>query len=255
MTLYARIREDVTREAWGYKSRTDPLNPLRIKGLSGRQAPETCRYEGGKGSLVLGISVSKLIMAINTLAGAKYALHTAGGWVNRRGGEDKVQQLSFACNVVEVTSILGQRNYIRSLDNSKTAPQITYESDPCVIHSFTVVEPSGYTITTPKGLALIIVVGTTPLWIATDDLEFFPTLPVDVSLNVNALNVRNAPAGDWVRTLLRDVAPVTILEYRPRASNVWGRIGANEWIALCHSTISGWYPTTWHMATHPAPIG
>ena len=260
MSEYARIREDVTRDVWGDKSRSDPTNPLHVKGGAGMELPETVRYQGGRGNIGLTPALEKKIIAINTPAGAHYIAHTAGGWVNRKGSGGQypnVQQLSTACNAVEIIT-RGARNYARYQDvHGRVTPE-TYATDPCVIQCFTAVRPTGKTVlAAAAGVTqqiYFMIVADKPIWFAEEDLEFFPTLPIDVLTIVPGLNVRSAPAGNDIVGLLTPASPpVTVQEYRPRASNVWGRIGAGQWIALCHSTITNLYSTTWRMTTPPPP--
>lgn len=91
------------------------------------------------------------------------------------------------------------------------------------------------------------------VWISNDALEFFPTLPMKIRVNLLALpwlNIRRwasaaSPKADkpfyWPGT------EVTIYEYFPSASDVWARTD-DGWIALSYR----WREfTSWYMQTQP----
>lgn len=262
--MYARLLQDWDRRIkWNGMSRTDPDNPDAIS-LIGRQAPETSRYLGGSGSETLPLDKAKKVQSLNTPEGEKYLERIGSGWVNK-GPWPRVEELSFACNVVDVTLQRSGRNYVRYIDISKplTDPAISYLTDPCLIHCFTVVTPDGKTVLASAGgvqqqvylLGQLHKPGLTydlP-WYPDDALEFFPGLPFPFIVTVTGLNVRDAPAGNVVRVLAQGDSAIVML-YQPRGSAVWGRIGENEWIALAHPAISGWYSTTWRMKTLPPPV-
>jgi hypothetical protein len=47
---------------------------------------------------------------------------------------------------------------------------------------------------------------------------------------------------------------VTVVQYHPSGSSVWGRLQGGRWIALFRYTKDGpTYFTTWHMETVPPP--
>ena len=57
-----------------------------------------------------------------------YVTGKAGGWVNQGAWPNKVEQLTFEGNVVDVLKIVGDRAYIRMWHGES--------NDPCVIHSW-----------------------------------------------------------------------------------------------------------------------
>jgi hypothetical protein len=91
--------------------------------------------------------------------------------------------------------------------------------------------------------------GASDLWIAKERIEFFPTLPLRVSAQTAALAIRKRPqpSAEIVGYAVYG-QEVVILEYRPRGSDVWGRIGEDRWVMIQHGVN---FYTSWTMDTKP----
>jgi hypothetical protein len=246
--MYARLKPDILQAKWLYMSRTNPRNPRHVKLI---QAPQTIRFSGGRGLIRLRASGVNLIRRLNTLRAYSYLTRKASGWVNQSPWP-RVEQLSFANNVVEITHIVGNRCYIDYLDNRRNVSGVNYYNNPTLVHQFTVVDQEGRTLLPPKGLTYMIVVAESPLWIDINELELFPEFGTYEVL-VPHLSVRDSPNGSWLRTI-QEETPVTISEYSVKGSEVWGKIGDCEWIALYHPSVIDKYTTTWVMETPPPPM-
>ena len=84
-------------------------------------------------------------------------------------------------------------------------------------------------------------------------LEPFPILPMDVTVEVD-YDIRAEPGTDSEKTgkRIQKGQTVTIVEYRPLGSQVWGRIYGSKWIPLFMFQNTGpTYFTSWSMATLP----
>lgn len=90
--------------------------------------------------------------------------------------------------------------------------------------------------------------GTGELWLALDEIEPFPQLPVVVTVLPEFpgthLNVRDKPNGLLVAQYLSG-EPVVVLEYRTTGTDVWGRT-SKGWICL---RMGNEEFTTWHLDT------
>jgi hypothetical protein len=225
----ARVLNDTERQYWHFMSRTDPENPHRVKIKGFGWAPQTVRYQGGTSALNLSPSFQALVQKINTPEAFKYVKRKASGWVNQ-GPWPKIEQVTFGSNLVDVIKVVGNKAYIRSMDAKKPAPDVTFESDPYVVHKFTVVTPDGTVVEPPKGVTYVLVVGLTPLWIPVLDLEFLETPDVEpepirkiwvtagtIIYQMPDMNkVGIARGGEYV-----------VLADGPRG---WVRIGEREWV-------------------------
>ena len=141
-----QLLPDVENPLWNCMSRTDPKNPLCVKGLAGRQAPQTVRFGGENGQIQLNNRYRRLFESWNTQKAIKYSDRNGGGWHNKGSS---VQQLSFALAVLEVLEVKGERIYFRHFYMTRP-PQ----GDYCK-HAFTCVTADGETVEPPCG----------PLWI------------------------------------------------------------------------------------------
>ena len=89
-------------------------------------------------------------------------------------------------------------------------------------------------------------------------IELFPKLPVKIRVNPTTfpwLLAREKPSQTSTKTgKYLPLEPVTVEEYAPRGTNVWGRT-ERGWIALCLYPWGGRlrYLTTWKMKTLPPP--
>jgi len=280
---YARIREDVTRSDWCFRSRswTDEnglVSRCSRQALAGITLPEACRYRGGPGNFKLNAAYQKWFYDLNVPHSddaVKYINKIGSGWRNQ-GGDWQVEQVSFAGNVVKVTNenLLGDKAFIETVDITQPPPALNFVEHPHLIQCFTAVEPDGDTVLPWIGpdkdhkydaqVLLFLVTDRTwlgqprQLYIYKRDLEYFPLLPLSVNVIVGGLNVRSSPGGlrvknaDGTYKVLSYGTPLTIEEYVCRANFVWGKIGFGEWVALQAPTVNDFFTTTWRMET-PAP--
>jgi hypothetical protein len=131
----------------------------------------------------------------------------------------------------------------------------TYENAPQFIHKFTVITRKSSIVNPPAGDIYYPLISRNILWFPLEKLEPFPTLPLVVTIQAGlGINVRQEPRveAQKVRAIPWG-AMVEILEYKPVASSVWGRI-IDGWIALCYypsGSAGPQYFTTWYMQTTP----
>lgn len=90
------------------------------------------------------------------------------------------------------------------------------------------------------------------LWIAKERIEFFPTLPQRVTVRTAELAIRQnpQPAAKLVGYAVFG-KEIIVMEYRPRGSDVWGRIGEDRWVRLQHVQQ---FTTSWTMQTKPPVV-
>ncbi|HXF85314.1 MAG TPA: hypothetical protein VNK49_07995 [Anaerolineales bacterium] len=181
-------------------------------------------------------------------------------------GFPQLESLTMGGNVLTLEEIQGEWGRVKTLDYNQipNVAEVNYVSRPDVIHKFVVVgwrqtTRTTYWVNPPVGELYWPLVSSRPLWIPLARLEKFPALPLSVTANVT-LNIRKTPevADNLTGQHLSAGKSATIVEYRPVASSVWGRIENLGWIALL------WYPeyksppryfTSWQMETVPPPPG
>ena len=199
-----RVRHDVERDTWGYKSRLWTLGWVQLHGL-----PETVRINGGQGEVVLSSAWVEFMDKINTAAAQRYLRREQTGWLNF-GPFPKMEQLTFGGNYVYVTHVKGNKAYIRYWSNAITPPNLdlyffqtpTPTPGPLeintLIQNFSVVYTDGtWEMTTPIGDVYTFIIANPsdgPLWIDISNLtrdpppkftpetpsspvSFFPALP------------------------------------------------------------------------------
>jgi hypothetical protein len=89
------------------------------------------------------------------------------------------------------------------------------------------------------------------LWIDKTRIEFFPTLPLRVTVTIlDAELYRNPSLSAGIVGKLSYMDEVTILEYRPQGASVWGMTDKGYWILLQQGES---FFTTWRMKTLPPP--
>jgi hypothetical protein len=170
-----RVRHDVEREQWDFKSRLWVEDFKKNRGL-----PETVRINGGRGTVELSPVWVAFLDRINTPDAQRYLRKLQSGWLNY-GPFPKMEQLTFAGNFVHVTHIDGERAYIKSFNNADPPPEsgpdkttpYSMSHDP-LIHIFSTVYTDGsWEMATPVGLVFTFVIANPddgPLWIDIKDL-------------------------------------------------------------------------------------
>ena len=86
----------------------------KVRGL-----PETVRYNGGSGHVVLDPPYVQLIKQSNSAQAFGYLIRLQSGWVNY-GPWPKIEQLGFGGDYVVVTEIVGGKCYIEAYDNHRS---------------------------------------------------------------------------------------------------------------------------------------
>jgi hypothetical protein len=126
--------------------------------------PETCRISGGASGLTLPTDAQKLVYDKNTPTNEyKYVIGHNGGWVNY-GYWPRVEVLTFAGNVVDVTRIEGNKAFIRTWRGET--------DDPCVIHLWANIgEDDKVYYGGWNGPAWIVLAYVGELWIELDKLK------------------------------------------------------------------------------------
>lgn len=253
---YARLLHDYH---WmKYKSRT--VTPGWY-GLA--STPETVPLftsagaRGAKDDLRFNSGWLEYLKGLNSEAAYKFIMWPPAGWFNKNKNADT---LSFGGNIVQVKEIIKGSSHVETLeldDNPPNPRHINFETRPDLVHKFTVITRQGNVINPGDGIDVYtFVIARKPMYIPMNRLEFFPRLPVDVTIKATTvpwLLVKDAPGstGKVVGRML-PLQKFTVHEYAPRGTYVWGRTD-NGWIALC------WYPrvgtlryyTSWQMKTIP----
>lgn len=253
---YARLLHDYH---WmKFKSRT--VTP-GWAGLS--STPETVPLftsagsRGAKDDLKLGPAWTDFLKGLNSPQSYKFIMWPPAGWFNKNKLADT---LSFGGNVVQVREINKGSARVETFALEEESPdpsRFNFETRPDLVHKFTAITRHGNIINPGKGLDVFtFIIGRKPMYIPLSRLEFFPALPVEITIKATTvpwLLVKDAPGsvGKVVDRML-PLQKFTLHEYAPRGTYVWGRTDKG-WIALC------WYPkvgnlryyTSWQMKTIP----
>lgn len=165
-----RVRHDVERDEWNFKSRLWVEDWKKLRGL-----PETVRINGGRGTVTLPPAWVAFLDRINTPDAQRYLRKLQSGWLNY-GPFPKMEQLTFGGNFVYVTKIKANRAYIKSFNTADAPPQRgpqTTEPDP-LIQTFSVVYTDGsWQMETPVGVVYTFIIASPndgPLWMDIGDL-------------------------------------------------------------------------------------
>jgi hypothetical protein len=172
-----RVKHDVERDEWDFKSRLWMEDWKILRGL-----PETVRIHGGKGTVELSPAWVEFLDKINTADARRYLRREQTGWLNF-GPFPKMEQLTFGGNLVDVTRVKGHRAFIKTYNNAAIPPREV--PDNLEIHTriqaFSVVYTDGsWEMETPVGPIYIFIIANQtddPLWIDIDDLTRDP-LPI-----------------------------------------------------------------------------
>lgn len=267
MNLYARFKHDI--DAFG-DSRSIPekqkATPETVPLQIGKLSTSGDIQVGGKDEIWLSSAWKDYLFAINPKNGADYVLTPKAGWLNTN---DKADTLGFGGNLVEIHRVVGVYAEVRCFDANGLPPDpevSSYHSGDPRVQKWTVVQRGGAILNPGKGADIYsLLLSKQDMWIHVSRLEFFPTLPMQVTVSSAAwkgLYVRSQPdvrkgkvvgvVGPWTFS-----NPVTLLEYAPRGSSVWAKVQMNNgkegYIAIL------WYPaasqmkyyTSWRMDTTP----
>jgi GH25 family lysozyme M1 (1,4-beta-N-acetylmuramidase) len=92
-----------------------------VKGKKLRGLPETYRYQGGRGNLVLAPWWVDYLKKINSPDAIRYLSKPDSGWLNT-GGKWQVEYLTFGGNFVYVSRIEGNKAFINTYNNADVPP-------------------------------------------------------------------------------------------------------------------------------------
>jgi hypothetical protein len=175
-------------------------------------------------------------------------------------GFPQLESLTMGGNVITLDRIQGDWGQVhtQSYGSVGSAETENYKTRPDLVHKFVVVvwnrkTKSTYWTNPPRGSIYWPFVSRNTVWIPMERIEPFPILPMEVTVAVDQ-DVRVEPGKDSETTgrQIHKGETVTIVEYYPSGSEVWGRIYGSKWIALFMYQKTGpTYFTSWSMATLP----
>lgn len=204
------------------------------------------------------------------LASAVWITKIAAGLFNRVGNVaipitdlDELEQapvaesISTGGNVVKVLETKNGSARIEMLFLNSRPPNpdvINYETTPWLVFKFTSISTDGR-LGNANGLDVYfpnLSKQAKGYWVDMKRIEMFPNLPRCIAAKQD-LRILSAPAG-LVKHVgsLSQGQQVTLLEYLPQGSDVWGRI-EQGWIRLEYLNLAGEpvYTTSWDMDTRP----
>jgi hypothetical protein len=236
---------------WGYLEQTPEILPMFTNPSEGSGTHRT-PVDGGWERFIDGLNGNnngKLIY----LKSSRTALFNGAGF-------PQMESLTMGGNIVTLEAIQNGWGKVHTMDFSQpgNAAVENYFTRPDLVHKFVLVSwNSKNKITiwpnTPKGDIYYPFVTRNDVWVQMDRLEPFPILPMVVSA-VETQDIRIEPKidSDLTHTKLEEGRPVTIVQYSPSGSVVWGQLQSGGWILLFSYTKDGpTYFTTWSMATLP----
>ena len=180
-----------------------------------------------------------------------------------RTGFPMLESLTMGGNLVTLSEIQDDWGRVNTMDYSNppvSTTEINYVTRPDLIHKFVVVTwerstKATYWVNPPPGDIYWPLVTRHEVWMPLEALEPFPVLPMVVTATVSQ-SIRTKPDMDGGQTghQFSKGESVSVVEYYPTASDVWGRVSGGGWIALLiHEKDLPVYPTSWSMATQPPP--
>jgi hypothetical protein len=175
-------------------------------------------------------------------------------------GFPQMESLTMGGNIITLDEIREGWGRVHTLNytNPENLEEINYVTRPDLIHKFVVVGWKRSTKTTifvnpPAGDLYWPLVAKSAVWMPLESLEPFPPLPLEVTANT-AQAIRREPSADspQIGSPITDGNTITVVDYYPLASDVWGRLAGGGWIELLrHEKGVPQYLTTWQMATRP----
>jgi hypothetical protein len=262
-TNYYRIKHDTELALYNYKSRTaGPGWPEAY----GAQTPEIERLfvglstNSGSNRTTLNGSWAQYIDLLNDYNAKKLSFLKSDSTALFNGaGFPQLESLTMGGNVITLDEIQGGWGRVHTFDyrSPGALKTLNYKNAPDLIHKFVLVgwsrkTKSSYFSNPPRGDVYWPLVSDKPVWIPLEFLESFPILP-DTIVMKEKQPVREQPALDS-RSVSEIAAEttVTIINYYPSGSDVWGQLSSGGWIELlAHQKGAVTYPTSWSMETLP----
>jgi hypothetical protein len=261
---YFRVKHDSQLAKYDFRSRTAEPNWPTIWGL---QTTEVVPLSVGL-DMALGTNRTNMegtweqyIDLLNDYDRKKLNYVKANNTALFNGaGFPQMESLTMGGNIITLDEIRGNWGRVHTFDyrNPGTLKTINYITNPDLVHKFVVVgwkksSKATYWVNPPRGDLYWPLVSSRPVWIPMEYLEAFPILPMAVTAK-ERLKVREKPALDS-RSITADFTEgksVTIVDYYPSGSDVWGRLSNGGWIELlAHRKGLIYYPTSWSMETLP----
>jgi len=173
--------------------------------------------------------------------------------------EPVAESISTGGNVVKVLEIKNGAARIEMLFVRSGPPDISsvnYETKPWLISKFTSVSRDGE-IGLADGQDIYfpnVAKQKQGYWVEKNRIELFPALPYCATIE-GTLNAHQSPSiFSTVNGAYQSGQEVTVEEYLPQGSDVWGRT-AQGWILLEHQKDGQpVYPTSWEMETRPPMV-
>ena len=271
--LYGILRHDTTRPGYGGYSRTNYLCPKHLNPVQMwlPQTIETLRFfgrpkfgkkmEDGEAGRMNPDAI-KAWESVNTAKAIAYMKRWASGFINASIFPNGILQASWGGSVVEIFDKDGKYYYVTTVHNGSDGAKVLAASNPdthpWLWQKMVAIDRAGKIWETPCGPAYTPILRRyldTQLGIPVSDVELFPTIPATglrLTVKVDALNIRDAPAGANVVGVLKNGDPFTVFECKPCGQGVWGRVDAYGWVALMHPTIPNWFTSAgWSLTTLP----
>jgi len=264
---YYRVKHDTQLARYNYKSRTaDPGWPTDIWGL---QTTEMVPLSVGL-DMALGTHRTTMdgvweqyIDLLNDYNKKKLNYVKADNTALFNGaGFPQMESLTMGGNIITLDEVRGSWGRVHTFDysNPGSLKTINYTTRPDLVHKFVVVgwsrkTKSTYFTNTPQGDLYWPLVSDRAVWIPMEYLESFPILPMTVIVDAKErLAVMEEPSLDSLK-ITADITEgnsLTVVEYHPSGSDVWGRLSNGGWIELlAHRKGLIYYPTSWSMETLP----
>ena len=258
---YYRLKHDNQLAMYNYMSRTSDGASDGLR----NQTPEIVplyllpKKTAGTGRTTLSGGWEVFINQLNENDRGKLAyLKSDGTALFNTTGFPQMESLTMGGNIITLEEIQGEWGRVNTLEygSPPNAETVNYVTRPDLVHKFVVVgwkrsTKSMILINPPKGDIYYPFVSRRPVWVQMDRLEKFPTLPMEVTAEMDLYMQREpGPAIDKTGTQLSAGESVNVIEYYPSGSTVWGRIRNGRWIPLL---LYPQYTTSWRMETIPPP--
>jgi len=204
---------------------------------------------------------------INDDAGYKYARSVHMMWINSDYGEGETAhaesiacQLNFVSWKREENRCAGLECFPNTQDFSGFDPAKTnwYTRPELFFKAIATNLDNSQYINVAKDVDCFILLmarksnnGTGELWLALDEIEPFPALPIEVTVAYDGVRIRERAGIDAEILGRRNRGDkATILEYRPLGASVWGRT-RDGWICLLYAPLAGvrQFMTSWRLET------
>ncbi len=186
--------------------------------------------------------------------GPHLALFNKTGW-------PQMELLLFGNNVViaETGNVKWGWARIITMDYQEGPPDpyTDFQSTPWFIQKFTTVNKFEAVDLSAKGAVYYPIVSSRNLYVPTDWLEPFPSVPRTEQVKITDLPIYVEPSLDsLVFSSYHKDQSFQLLGYAPRGSKVWGLVrekNQNGWVMLYTPKEYPYYLTSWEMATDPPP--